>query len=312
MLIILEGCDGVGKSTLAERLVASLEHLTPTRVELLHRGPITEHPLREYELPLDDYRPGGDRHVICDRWHIGEAIYGPMYRGKSQLTRADRLHIELFLAGRGALLVLMTQMPNVIRERLKRRGDDMVTEDQVDEIAARYLDVSYEACMPVVHARGCSDDVVLGIIGEANAHEVFTETLNRFPTYVGPIRPHFLILGERRNERKSEGHSSAFVPYPGTSGRYLLDALPTHVAWACGIANAMEEDVHALWQTLGEPRVLTLGNEAHRELLQLEMEHGAAPHPQYVRRFHHRQQVAYGRTLANALLHQEDMTSWRP
>lgn len=312
MLIVIEGCDGAGKSTLAERLTTTLRRVTPNRVELLHRGPIKEHPLVEYELALDDYRPGAERHVICDRWHLGEAIYGPLLRGTSQLTRADRLHIEMFLAGRGAVMILMTQPPHVIRRRIGQRGDWLIDDGHVDEIIARYHEVTYETNMPTAHAHGCEDEVIAEVIELALTHECYTADLNRFTTYVGPIRPHFLILGERRGERYGAGHSAAFVPYPATSGRFLLDALPDHIVGGSGLANALEEDVPALWETLGQPLILTLGQLAHRELLQLEMNHGAAPHPQFIRRFHNHHQRAYGWTMANAILHQEDMSTWRP
>lgn len=310
MLIIIEGCDGAGKTTLAERLVNRLEQHRPTT--LLHRGPIKDDPLVEYELPLDGYRPLRDQHVVCDRWHVGEAIYGPLLRGVSVLRPPDRRHIELFLQSRGALVVLMTQTPEEIRRRLAQRGEALLGDEYVEDVLHSYYEACHRTILPVTYAYDATDEVVDKVLQAGFLFDEATAWMSEFPTYVGSPRPDYLLLGERRNELKSEGHSSAFVPYAGTSGRYLLESLPDHVADTMGIANALEEDVPALVERLDFPRVVTLGTLAHRRLLELEMNHGAVPHPQFVRRFHHAHRQAYGRALTTALVHQREMMSWRP
>src|ERR687897_2440373 len=76
LLVILEGPDGAGKSTLSRELAASLRAAYPAdSISEFHKGPPHHHPLVEYEQPLFHYRPGTGRHIICDRWHVGEAVY---------------------------------------------------------------------------------------------------------------------------------------------------------------------------------------------------------------------------------------------
>lgn len=97
MLIILEGPDGAGKSTLAQELAAHLGRTTSDKVEVWHRGAPTHHPLEEYLLPLLSYRPGTGHHLILDRWHWGEAVYPKILNRPTQLGDAAWWSIEAYL-----------------------------------------------------------------------------------------------------------------------------------------------------------------------------------------------------------------------
>lgn len=310
MLIIFEGVDGAGKTTMAEYITERLREHKPT--ELLHRGPIEFDPLVEYELALDDYRPGFGKHIVCDRWHWGEDVYGPMYRGKTELNRASRLHIEMFLQARGACMVLATQSRTEIHRRLDDRGETFLKPHDRNAVVEAYYDVAYRSSLNSFVVSSLNDEEWYPLAEYAVMMEKVASDLNVYSTYVGPRGPRYLVLGERRNPLKSGGHSSAFVPYAGTSGRYLLEHLPEDVARTCGIANAMEEDVHALWCTLGHPLVVALGRMAHDRCELIELPHGAAPHPQYVRRFHNDAGEEYGRVIREAALHRLDLLGWRP
>lgn len=305
MLIILEGVDGAGKSTTADAIARLLPGATR-----LHKGPMTADAITEYEDPLASYRPGSETHVICDRWHVGELVYGPVLRGKARMTLAERRHIDLFLAARGAVVVHVTASMSTIRQRLSTRGDDLVTLDQIDELNDRYFDVVQH--LDVVHGRLYTeaDENIYAqlqvLAGTALAHEMRTAPLVEFPTYIGAANPTLLLLGERRN---TFDRPSAFVPAPNTSGAYLLEHLPEDVfATWLGIANACEEDIGKLWETLGRPAVVALGRAAAEQCRQAELPHGVVPHPQYVRRFHHHHGRRYGAMIREAAQYQEDLS----
>jgi thymidylate kinase len=318
LLIILEGVDGAGKTTFANGLLDELKDHRAT--ELLHRGPITTHPLIEYELSLDAYRPMNGKHIICDRWHWGELIYGPLYRGESKVQQPDMRHIELFLMSRGALVVLMCASRTEIHRRLDKRGETFLQHDDRNTVIERYYELNHssQATSALMTAYdGMESEMLMSITCAAADIEMAAAPLNVHKTYVGPPAPVYLILGERRGPgqstlEQSTPHSSAFVPYPSTSGRFLLEHMPNDVYASCGIANALEEDVYALWETLQRPKIITLGKLAHEHLLKINIPHGAAPHPQFVRRFHSKAGTEYGRVLREAVLHQIDLTGWRP
>ncbi len=102
----------------------------------------------------------------------------------------------------------------------------------------------------------------------------------------------------------------AFVPYPATSGAFLLRSIPWASRGGVGIANACEEDVRDLWQATGNPLVVTLGRNAQAECVKAHIPFGAVPHPQYIRRFHYRRAVDYGRLIARAGHTKEDACRW--
>ena len=312
MLIVIEGCDGTGKTTFANVLADLIRMRLPQdEVRILHYGPPVRHPLEEYELDLEWYRPGCGTHLIIDRLHWGEAIYGPLYRGKSLLGRAGILHVDLFLSARGGVAVLLHPPVGEIRRALTRRGEDYLKSEHVDRVANEYLEMLVWSSMPRMGYPNYADKFdAEDVLRYAMLQDMNHRVLNRFPTYIGSYRPQFLLLGERRNHPTEQVHQAAFVPYGVTSGRYLLDALPVAVWESVGIANACEENVRDLWETLNYPAVVALGNTARDVCVDQKIPHGAVPHPQYVRRFYYKRQVEYGELICQAAMTQDDLRKW--
>lgn len=314
MLIIVEGADGVGKTTLVEALQAQVKN-----VEVLHRGPIKRPPLEEYEYDLDHYRPGSGLDIICDRWHWGEMIYGPLLRGESKLHEAQADHVDRYLTACGALIIYVTGRSDVVRKRMRARGDDLVRDDQVAYLLMQYeLMFQRRRILSVVEKYDTTTESIAAVktfaqqmalrarINERHARD----TSGMFGTYVGPTRPTWLLLGDRRNRPTPVApHRSAFVPYVGTSGLFLSEAL-RHAAihQSVGIANSAEENLQELWYALGYPGVVALGNNAVEVCRKWKLaSFGAVPHPQYVRRFHSSKLEDYARLIDRAAHDQEDL-----
>jgi len=85
LIVILEGTDGVGKTTAAHQLAVG------NHSALLHPGPPkSDDPIREYLYPLARLvRAGYD--VVCDRWHIGEMVW-PHVFGRVPLMTLSQMH----------------------------------------------------------------------------------------------------------------------------------------------------------------------------------------------------------------------------
>lgn len=314
MLLLIEGVDGTGKSTLAERLEAALSGFHRfDNVSLRHCGPLKQNPLDEYERDLDGYRPGFGLHVIYDRHLIGEDVYGPLYRDASAMDTAQRWHIEAYLNARGAVLVHLTHNLEVLADRHIESGEDFLKLSDLGLAAKRFQRVVSSS--RILHKVELTDPTEqdehqLTILGAWAEHDVVA--LAKFPTYVGRPKPKYLLLGERRGGTDPQRYEAAFVPHRDTSGHFLIDALPAHIADDVGIANACEEDVPALWLALGRPRVAVLGVEAHKALRGVDIRYGRAPHPQWVRRFAHGARQHYGGIITEALTRGLDLSGWRP
>jgi thymidylate kinase len=313
VLIVIEGTDGTGKSTLANELGRRVLETRPNeRVEVIHFGPPKLHPLTEYEHVVDVYRPGQGRTIICDRLHWGEMVYSEIYRNGSQLGPWGFWHVEQALAARGALIIWADGDEARIRERQSQLGEDFLQPEHALEVQAAFERVAleestlgsvrFDSTVPVEEQ--WESDELLSLAG---ALEVLTpDDPARWPSYVGCRAPTLLLVGEAPNysaANRPRGHVAAFVPYPESSGRYLLEQvvlpLPLEEQRLVGLVNAYNEpsgevtQLRELWHVLGRPDVVALGNKARDQLEAQSVPHRHAPHPQYWRRFHHREGAAY-------------------
>lgn len=319
-LIILEGPDCAGKSSLAGRLVDALRAAHPgDHVAYRHAGVPQDPPLEEYVEPLLGYRPGTGQHVVCDRWHLGESVYPALTGRRTDLTEQVRVYVELFLRSRGAVLVYCAASYDYLRDCGVARGDDQVELARIYDVGVAFnralvastvprmtVDASDEHADAADHAR-----TVGQVLGVAERLDRAARPLTPFVTYVGPPRPTLLLVGDRRgtpcHDLAEFGDWPAFAPGPGTSGTYLLTSLLLDelnvrdhgVRLAdVGLANACDvDDVAALWHALGHPAVVGLGRNAQRALARVAVPHRAVEHPQYRRRFYHHDQETYARLL---------------
>jgi energy-coupling factor transporter ATP-binding protein EcfA2 len=305
VLLLLEGPDGAGKTTLAKTLCDALAAREDGDVTYLHKGPPVAHPLEEYETPLYSYRPNQHQHVVCDRWHLGEVIYPRLLNRATQLDEPTLWHLELFLASRGALMIHVTAPLQVLRDRLANDGDWLVDQDHLAPMRSAYFAAFGETTLPteLLNAGTVTPQAVQRLLIRARELEQHSVGLEKFITYVGPRYPDRLLLGDTRNFRSVPDHAHveltpAFVPYPATSGHFLLETLLTRAprrsfAGRIGIANACDvDDPILLWTTLRRPRIVLLGGAA-KTRVGLNGSAWPTRHPQYVRRFHHRRQVEY-------------------
>lgn len=309
MMIILEGTDCSGKSTLAGQLATSAE-LDGKRVVKLAAGPPAgdgDDAMTEYELALLSHLRGAamgrDTLVIADRWHLGELIYGPMLRGTCRLSMAQFWHIELYLSALGALRCVVGTDPVTLRTRYDRRGDALISYEQAVQAHLRFHDLAIDhhwerATSPA------SDTLVRDLLNLAASRCAGVQHLTGFPLYVGPPTPALLLVGDVPN---APGTYPAMLPRTYNSAHYLLDVL---LAEGCrpevhpyGLANANDgADVAALYRALGQPHVVGLGARAHATLDARSVPHAHLPHPQWQRRFRHHERAAY----AHSLTHQEN------
>lgn len=304
MLIILEGPDGAGKTTLADSLRATLvDHCrVEDLVEVRHSGPPTRHPLVEYELALTEYRPDRDWHIVCDRWHLGELIYPHILGRKTVYDEAMHWHIEKFLTSRGALVVYVQRDLDVLTKTLMQRGDDYVTVDVLPKIVDAYDRILATPHVLTLHTdplRYGLERVTRSVIDVAEKIGQSCVELGRFVTYVGPPDPSLLLVGDVRGVggRYAFGDAPAFVPYRGTSGHFLartLLSVTSPLIDGVGLVNACDvDDPRQVWVAVGSPPVVALGRNAARRLRELDVPHREVSHPQFVRRFHHRRGTEY-------------------
>lgn len=305
-LIVVEGIDGSGKST----LIANLVHHMPDNVGIMRRGPINRHPMEEYEYDLSGYAGLYDdtHHLLLDRWHIGEMIYGPLYRGTSQLTPAMKLHVDLLLQKFGALKLLMDTPLDVVKQRLASRpgGEKFLKPEHMQLVYDAYHELCPATDWWHLSPKTSSRDIdFTSIIRAAEAMTQKAAVVEEFNSYIGPPDPSLLILGDKRAQQRQgrPNYQWAFVPYRDTSGHFLFTALDSVNLRNFGVANAAEENVTELWETLNYPHICVLGQNALSAVSNRGLNNWVkayVAHPQYVKRFNTMTPHEYGREIKKA------------
>jgi thymidylate kinase len=131
-VIVLEGCDGTGKTTLA--------HILATRhgYAVVHSGRTPD----DVDL-VARYRsilaiPGK---IALDRSFISELVHGPLQYGRSRLTAANAAELALLVAARGGVLVHLTGSPEAIAARLRARDGSAPPLERICALTDAYRNV---------------------------------------------------------------------------------------------------------------------------------------------------------------------------
>ena len=114
MITIIEGADGTGKTTYAQKLSERFN------AKYLH----AEQP--KTRLWSDEYiRPITSQNLILDRWHLGEVVCPKIYGRQSLFDETTFDYCNWELAKLGARLILLTRSEDAIAEELLRRGEEL-------------------------------------------------------------------------------------------------------------------------------------------------------------------------------------------
>lgn len=140
-VFILEGPDGGGKSTLAGSTLFMGEQKD-------HCGPPVGDPYVQYwGLVYDRVFGLMQRNVwVCDRLHLGEHVYGPIFRGEDRLTFARSRIIDRMLLAHKTVVVLCIPSEETTIENFrlaKKLGKDEMPEriDQIVAVRNAYLNL---------------------------------------------------------------------------------------------------------------------------------------------------------------------------
>lgn len=315
MFIAIEGTDASGKTSLCEEVVRQLRERGP--VETPHKGRPAEETRRWalHEYAIDIERENfAKKNVVADRWHWGEVTYAPLKRPHTCIEDDYGLlgipgwrWVEMFMASRGMAQFWLYQPLNVIQSRLRGRGDDFVSEEDLEVIIKLYKKAAFS-----VHTLESTlspkpdsfDDIpklARYVISVAENAAKRVSHIASFPEYIGSPKPNALLVGDDRNHK--DVTILPFMPVNKNSGDYLMSALPETLWREIGIINS--DDVFGdrcldLWEALGEPIVIALGRKAAARLTMFGVPDDdviVVPHPQYVRRFHHHDRVEYGNAI---------------
>lgn len=131
MIVILEGSDGTGKSTIAKQIEKGF------RFEYIHEGYTDDTEEKEARiLRMLAILMTKDVKVIYDRTTlIDDFVYNFLNKKESTLTKYKSIILEILKKCK----IIHLQLPEQIRrERFDERGDQYITNDQIEEINKQY------------------------------------------------------------------------------------------------------------------------------------------------------------------------------
>ena len=138
MLIVLEGCDGTGKTSIAKLIQAVM-----LDAEIIHCTAETPNDFKFFSKLIDI---GQYRNIILDRGMYGQFVYqSPEDR---KLSHKQLRALELNMIGTGAKVVHVSAMQQTIEDRLNSRSE--VPMHTVSVLLSRFDDLFEKSLMPVI------------------------------------------------------------------------------------------------------------------------------------------------------------------
>lgn len=133
MIYILEGPDGGGKTTLAEKLSAM------TRIKIAHFSyPRDEEEKARMLIMYQDLLKSASNTII-DRCWYSDMAYGPVMRGAATITYPQMYELERMAANKGAMIIYCTDSKTALWTRATHRGEEyMTSREQFNQVCDNY------------------------------------------------------------------------------------------------------------------------------------------------------------------------------
>jgi thymidylate kinase len=169
MIIILEGPDGAGKSTLVKQLA---QHFGDEMVHTIHHGPYPNMPpealCKTFFRSMTPALTFNDT-VIMDRSWLSEPIYGAIYRnGDIRVDLPRRRMLERVALSRGGVVIHCQPSFEACANAFMARKDEEYLDDltQLRQVYDEYETLGLRTELPIVHydyETDSFDEVLTGI-----------------------------------------------------------------------------------------------------------------------------------------------------
>ena len=335
-IVVLEGPDGSGKTTLANALVEA-------GWAYEHSGPPEKPSLEHY---LDMLRRHGGP-VVLDRWHGGSYVYGIVFRGMDDLTSYERWTLEGAAMAQGATLVYTCPDASSIDKSLERGPDNVdaaiyEVPEKRQAVRQYYTEfMSKVTQLRVVHYDFTVPLAMESLVNDLDRTRSFFDRYALLPAHIPAlgniVNPRYIFVGDEPSGRPKVLQAAkrfapsdpvkqqrftklAFsaadyydkVPFKQcSSGRYLHWALTVgklKLSDYCIFNSRQLEgaEVHDFlpwnedfWWRPGwqTADVVALGNAASQRLDAANIKHRTVSHPSFAKRFHYRDVDGYAKQL---------------
>ena len=298
-MIVIEGIDGTGKTTLAKHL-ASVLGLT-----YVHERTEDEGFFRYVLLALTAERK------VYDRFHLSEAVY-PLIKqdGRLPMLRWQQHMVERVLMRHGGLLVYCTGSLVDVAQVFKERGETYVSSKDLPLMQILYNDVVKGTLLPTLVYNYQLESIYSFVERLRPVYHDLREKAFHFEGLggIGTQQQEAILLVGERHVRGLTPDDPVYAPFVERQGSslYLHQALQLSGRTDYHITNAIKfgqpgKDRGMLLQEidlLRPSRVVALGQVASRLLREVHIAHDVVAHPSARRRFKYTEILHYARQLA--------------
>jgi len=292
MILLLEGPDGAGKSTLAAEFVKR-----GWRVAYHDDPPLPgEDKFEKYTNILLSIKPGED--VILDRFAPSEYVYGDICHRGSQISVEKLRLINRLLFSKGALAIFcLPSFETTEANWAARRKDELVqSSDRLFLIWKMYetlFKFEFANLNAIIYDYTKGPSISMAFPTKLPIH-LLPRSLPE--GVIGSPEAKFLFVGEQ----SAEARDLAFYSDERSAG-FLNSTLVEagYAEWQLAFTNALTHDgkKRNLHDIYDGRIVIALGRIAQRTCLHQAVPFLPAPHPQFVRRFRSKRVKDYVRLL---------------
>lgn len=154
MKIIIEGCDGTGKSTLAKKLA---KHYNLDVVHMTNKDP------KDFNFYKETMRK---ENVVFDRHFMGEMIYPNIFKRPGELS--EKQYKDLLYLAKTNYVVILVLVANksIIETRLKDKNEHEFIINQIKKIQSNYIDLAGACFLPVIDTLETPFEEIISYINE--------------------------------------------------------------------------------------------------------------------------------------------------
>ena len=294
MLIVIEGPDKAGKTTLAKKIASDYG------LDYAHFGPPGDDPAREYI----DFLLKLKHVTVCDRFFVGELIYGPLLRGESKISFLDLVTISRLCRKMISTFCLVSTPMNVIKKRFNPKKEGVTWDQNVDAWLA-FHDLWPSLKVSVSNVINCAEPKFLPIIVKSfsehlKRHLQFEADLNDFKG-IGTIDAKSIVLmGESLNLNTTKYG----LPFDNGPSAEFLQTMIMESGIDENYVYVVNQDVATKKEIKHHRRLgsyfVAMGTMAQTKLKREGIRAHRLPHPQYWRRFKSTKWKTYANELGVA------------
>lgn len=301
-MIIIEGPDAAGKTT----LVKWIRENTSIGVMKPYYPKVNQ---LSYYLHTPPHYAG---HFL-ERYYLSEFVYPRFKKNRDSMEPWKQFIMEAAILPYAPVILYLRPERETITENIRTRGDDYVSENEVDEMLKWYDWAVDRSHIPSVRYDFKKDDIE-EVLEEAMALHVersFPCDDNRYFLSAGELSKQggIMFIGEDPSDKSvGEGYIRAFISHKGSSAflhEMIYEAgiydkeMPYFTNWGKGLDN--DEDKAEILKNeieyLKPRKIVCLGKEIHEKVGQGEY----IEHPAYVKRFSSKDYNWYIEKLRNLL-----------